>query len=76
MYLHYINRFRGLAILFVVVGHCVALIYNGDVLSRTLAVIWTEGTTMFLLISGFLFQHLKHKYETKKFYKDSVQKTV
>lgn len=76
MYLQYINRFRGVAILFVIIGHCVALIYKGDVMSRVLSVIWVEGTTMFLLISGFLFQHLKHKYETGKFYKNKVSNVL
>lgn len=65
--LNYINVFRGLAILLIIMGHTMQF---GD--SKSLAhIINCEiicgGTALFIFISGFLFQHLSAKYEFKNY---------
>ena len=65
--LNYINVFRGLAILLIIMGHTMQF---GD--PSTLSnIINCEticgGTALFIFISGFLFQHLAYKFEYKNY---------
>lgn len=60
MYLHSFNYFRGIAILFIVAGHC--LYMSGwvidSVAEKWFANLVLGGTTLFVFISGFLFHHI------------------
>lgn len=66
-FLNYINVFRGLAILLIVMGHSMQIGSNGSLAH----ILWCEivcgGTALFIFISGFLFQHLSGKFEYKNY---------
>jgi surface polysaccharide O-acyltransferase-like enzyme len=69
MYLNYINNFRGLAILFIIITHVIAFFNygNNELLSKTLFILFADATIFFVFISGFLFQHLSNKYEYRNY---------
>ncbi|MDO5675795.1 MAG: acyltransferase [bacterium] len=60
MYLRSLEYFRGLAIVFIVAGHCYILSewQFPTVLERSFANVLTAGTALFVFISGFLFHHV------------------
>ena len=65
--LNYINVFRGLAILLIIMGHTMQFGAQ-DSLTRIIdCEIVCGGTALFIFISGFLFQHLSYKYEFKNY---------
>ena len=69
MFLNYINNFRGITILFIVVFHCLHA-FQWDRTGYTykfFQFLLVEGTVLFVFISGYLFQHLSAKYELKNY---------
>lgn len=64
-YIHYI---RGMAIFSIVTTHCNLFIMDDSLIGKVWSEILKEWTAVFLLISGFLFQHLLPRYQVKKFY--------
>ncbi|MEZ6132899.1 MAG: acyltransferase [Planctomycetaceae bacterium] len=70
MFLPYIHFFRALAILFIVTGHAIDAFAwpDNDDVERILRIFFSNGSTLFIFIAGYLFQHLSVKYETKKYY--------
>src|ERR1019366_3324136 len=71
MFLKYIHSFRALAIVLVVAAHCITLFDWGSrgwsyQLVHSLA---PNCTVFFVFISGFLFQHLSHKFEFRRYLK-------
>lgn len=67
--LNYINVFRGLAILLIVMGHTMQFGDIGSLTQRISVEVFAGGTALFLFISGFLFQYLSGKYEFKNYMK-------
>ena len=68
-YLHYINSFRAIAIIFIVCTHTMYL-FNWELspeLKKLCEIVLANGTVMFLMIAGYLFQHLSEQYNTKKY---------
>jgi len=65
MFLNYINNFRGIAILFILSGHCMDAFnwHNKALTYHILSFFIKNGTVLFMFIGGFLFQHLSHKYK-------------
>ncbi len=63
MHLNSINYFRGIAILFIVFGHClgVADFKYISIPGKAIFNLTTGGTTFFVFISGFLFHHVFYK---------------
>lgn len=59
-YLHDINTFRGIAIIFIVVSHCITVGRWSITtpVDRVLEVLLRNGTVFFVFISGFLFHHI------------------
>jgi surface polysaccharide O-acyltransferase-like enzyme len=82
MFLNYMNNFRGVAIVFIVAGHCLHKLNtvfswrDAKLFYSTLSVIVSNGTVLFVFIAGFLFQHLSHKYEFGKYLKGKWQTVV
>ena len=65
-YLHHINYFRGIAIIFIVFSHCfnvgISHYYqNTTFFAKLLRNILPGGTTFFVFISGYLFHHIYYK---------------
>lgn len=77
MFLHFINYFRGFAILLIVIGHLFGTVKVFNYMNPELNSIFTKsifslisgGTSLFVFISGFLFHHVFYKrgFSFKKF---------
>ena len=65
--LNYINVFRGLAILLIVMGHTMQFGDKNSLLHLIVCETFCGGTALFMFISGFLFQHLSSKFEYKNY---------
>ncbi len=68
-FLNYINVFRGLAILLIIMGHTMQFGSDGTLPHIINTEIVCGGTALFIFISGFLFQHLSSKFEYKNYMK-------
>lgn len=66
-FLNYINVFRGLAILLIVMGHSMQFGTAYGLSHHINREIVCGGTALFIFISGFLFQHLSSKFEYKTY---------
>ena len=67
--LNYINVFRGLAILLIIMGHTMQIGKPDGLIRFIDCELVCGGTALFIFISGFLFQHLSYKYEFKNYMK-------
>lgn len=65
--LNYINVFRGLAILLIIMGHTMQFGDPKSLINNINCEIICGGTALFIFISGFLFQHLSYKFEYKNY---------
>lgn len=65
--LNYINVFRGLAILLIIMGHVMQFGEPTSLAHKINCEIICGGTALFIFISGFLFQHLSYKFEYKNY---------
>ncbi len=68
-FLNYIHNFRGVAILYIVIVHCISA-FNWDharFAEALLRIFLTYGTVCFVFIAGYLFQHLAEQYEFQKY---------
>lgn len=66
-FLNYINVFRGLAILLIIMGHSMQIGEPNSLIHKINCEIVCGGTALFIFISGFLFQHLSKKFEYKNY---------
>lgn len=73
-FLNYINSFRGIAILYIVFGHCIsAFDWSNDMSVRNAMVLsFTNGTVLFVFIAGYLFQYLSYKYKYGNYMKSKL----
>lgn len=72
----YIHSIRGMAIFFIVATHCNLFTDSNEFISKVWSEILREWTAVFLLISGFLFQHLLPKYQIKKFFTSKAKNVI
>ncbi|WP_232415424.1 MULTISPECIES: acyltransferase family protein [Methylotenera] len=70
VFLNYMNAFRALTIFLIVAVHTVLVFSWDNNLSQqnALNIIYGNSTTLFMFISGYLFQHLLVKFNTKRYY--------
>ena len=66
-FLNYINVFRGLAILLIIMGHTMQFGAPTSLAHITNCEIVCGGTALFIFISGFLFEHLSSKFEYRNY---------
>jgi len=78
MFLNYINNFRGIAILFILSGHCMDAFnwHNKTLTHHILSFFIKNGTVLFMFIGGFLFQHLSHKYRIKNYLSSKAKNII
>ena len=78
MFLRYIHSFRALAIVSIVAAHCIALFdWKSIPWQRHLVLsLIPNGTLFFVFIAGFLFQHLSHKFEYRRYLKSKLQNVL
>lgn len=75
---NHVHNFRAIAIMGVVCAHS---LHNftwpeNSLLFRSLDTLFNQSTIWFAFISGFLFQHLLPKYETKKYYRSKLKNVI
>ena len=77
-FLGYIHAFRALAITFIVAGHAIDLFdwTERPGVERALRIVLGNGTTLFIFIAGFLFQHLLPKFEVKRYYRSKLKNVL
>lgn len=75
MRLQSITNFRAIAIILIVAGHSYAFGFTGDdFTSRLIKSFITGNTTLFVFISGYMFNHVFYKrYDYKKFMIDKIK---
>ena len=78
MYLNYIHRVRAIAIICIVSGHCMRFFdwSHNPQTERICKSTVEDGVVLFVLISGFLFQHLLHKYKYKKYIVNKIKNII
>jgi len=73
-YLQHINYFRGIAIIFIVFGHCFYLgisqyYQNTTLFAKLIRNLLPGGTTFFVFVSGYLFHHIYyHNFRFSTFF--------
>ena len=74
--LNYINVFRGLAIIMILLGHTMQL-GDPNTIARCISFeIFAGGTALFVFIAGYLFQYLSYKFEYKNYLKKKWQNVI
>ena len=70
VFLNYMNAFRALTIFLIVAVHTTLVFSWDNNLSqqKILKIVFGNTTTLFIFISGYLFQHLLIKFDTKRYY--------
>ena len=75
-YLHSINWFRGLAIIFVVLIHIerrsLDYFFDSDIIGSIVG----NGTFFFIFISGYLFWHLVEKFEYYRYIHTKIKNVL
>ena len=79
--IHSIHVLRGVAIIMIVFSHCLGVFKNTHLLANSylfsfLNLFCFNFTTFFVLIAGFLFQHLTYKFDTKTYYLSKFKTVV
>lgn len=76
-----IHVLRGVAIIMIVFSHCLGVFKNSSLIPTSylfsfLNLFAFNFTTFFVLIAGFLFQHLTYKFNTKTYYLSKFKTVV
>ncbi|OCG34506.1 acyltransferase family protein [Gilliamella sp. Gris1-4] len=79
--IHSIHVLRGVAIIMIVFSHCLGVFKNTHLIANSylfsfLNLFAFNFTTFFVLIAGFLFQHLTYKFDTKAYYLSKLKTVV
>ena len=79
--IHSIHVLRGVAIIMIVFSHCLGVFKNSHLIANSylfsfLNLFAFNFTTFFVLIAGFLFQHLTYKYNVKAYYLSKFKTVV
>jgi surface polysaccharide O-acyltransferase-like enzyme len=79
--IHSIHILRGVAIIMIVFSHCLGVFKNTNLITNSylfsfLNLFAFNFTTFFVLIAGFLFQHLTYKFDTKTYYLSKFKTVV
>lgn len=77
-FLGHLHAFRALAICFIVAGHALdAFDWQGSMDARmTLRAFIGNGSTLFVFIAGYLFQHLVDRYRTLDYWKSKCRNVL
>ena len=78
MHLAYIHRTRGVAILFIVVLHCLDRFdwSTNHQTYRLMLEVFQGATVDFMMLSGFLFGHLRAKYNVVHYFQNKLQNVI
>ena len=76
LFLNYIHNFRAIAIILIVLGHSISYFSWSTYEKLSVTILFSNGTVLFVFISGFLMQHLFFKHEHREFYKRKIRHVV
>lgn len=74
--LAYINYFRALAIVLIVLGHTIIWGKKDGIIEGFHEYVFAGGTVLFVFIAGFLFEYLAYKFEYKKYMLNKLKNVV
>lgn len=74
--LNYINVFRGIAIILILMAHTMQFGEAGSIEKYISFEIFAGGTALFVFIAGYLFQYLSYKFEYKNYLKKKWQNVI
>lgn len=74
--LNYINVFRGLAIILILMGHTMQIGEIGSLQRLISFEIFAGGTALFVFIAGYLFQYLSYKFDYKNYLTKKWQNVI
>ena len=76
--LAYLHAFRAVAILFIVLGHCVRLFDWAPVprVELFLLDLLENGTVLFVFIAGYLFEYLSDRYEYRSYLTTKLRNVI
>ena len=77
-FLNYINNFRGIAITYITLGHCISAFSwpEDSILLSFMLTFVRGGTVLFVFIAGYLFQHLSYKFAYKRYMKAKMLNVI
>jgi surface polysaccharide O-acyltransferase-like enzyme len=81
-FLNHIHTFRGIAIFSVVLTHCLVVLNSifdwgtAKPLYVAVSVLGANGTTLFVLIAGYLFQHLADGYKFSTYFRRKLRYVI
>jgi surface polysaccharide O-acyltransferase-like enzyme len=73
-FLNYIQTYRAMAAICVVAVHCTALLTNAG--KSIEGILFQRSTHMFVVMAGFVFQHLINKFKWKKYYVSKLRNVI
>lgn len=77
-FLGYVHYFRAIAITYVVGGHAIDAFAweNFSQLERLLRILFCNGSTLFVFVAGYLFQHLSGRFELRKYFISKLKNVI
>ncbi len=78
MFLSHIHLFRGIAILYIVAGHCISAFdwEENKGIEPLLRMFLSNGTVFFVFIAGYMFQYLSKNFSSKKYYYSKLKSVI
>jgi hypothetical protein len=73
-FLNYIQTYRAMAAICVVAVHCTALLTDAG--KSIEGILFQRSTHMFVVMAGFVFQHLARRFEWKRYYVSKLKFVV
>jgi PAS domain S-box-containing protein len=77
-FLNYVHNFRGIAIMFILAGHCLAGLNweDNSFIGTLLSLFFVNGTVLFVFVAGFLFQHLSSRFSYIIYLKKKLKNVI
>ncbi|QJB31041.1 acyltransferase [Chitinophaga oryzae] len=75
-FIGYVHNFRGIAMMYIVAAHVLVQWPEHSTVHKILVLLFQNSTIFFMFISGFLFQHLGHKFEYRDYLKRKFQYVI
>ncbi|MEP3482155.1 MAG: acyltransferase [Fuerstiella sp.] len=77
-FLGYVHYFRAIAITYVVGGHAIDAFTwaESSQLERLLRILFCNGSTLFVFIAGYLFQHLSGRFVAGKYFRSKLKNVI
>ena len=77
-FLGHLHAFRAIAILYIVAGHALDAFSwdSAPLLGKTIRVFCGNGSSLFVFIAGYLFQHLSRRFNVAEYYRSKLRNVI